>query len=148
MKYCAALALMLITACAMGGAQKASMAPASEQRPQTMPSTDSPKAELDRLYAEVERERESMQLGEPMVSAGAAMPMADPPTTQTDNACRPAQSESCTSSCKLSDSICKNAGSICKLAKDLAPDEDAAAKCVKADKTCKTAHDKCCGCQL
>lgn len=148
MKYGAALALMLIAACAMGGPQKTAATPASEQRPQTMPATDSPKAELDRLYAEVERERESMQLREPMVAAGTPMPMTAQPTTQTDNTCRPAQSETCTSSCKLSDSICTNAYRICKLANELAPDEDAAAKCVKADKTCKTAHDKCCGCQL
>lgn len=114
-----------------------------------MPATnESPRAELDRLYAEVERERELMQLGAPMLSPGTPMPMGDMPTTQTDNACRPAQSETCTSSCKLSDSICTNEDRICKLAKDLAPDEDAAAKCVRAEKTCKTAHDKCCGCQL
>ena len=147
MKYCAALALMLIAACAMGGAQKAA-APA-ETRPQTMPSgTESPKDELDRLYAQVEQERAQMQLAEPMVTGMPdALPMSQP-TTQTDAACRPAQSETCTSSCKLSDSICTNAGRICKLADELAPDADAAAKCVKADKTCKTAHDKCCGCQL
>jgi hypothetical protein len=147
MKYGAALALMLIAACAMGGAHKAAQAPV-EATQATMPATDSKKAELDQLYAQVEQERESMQLAEPMYSPGTPMPMAEPPTMQTDNTCKPAQSETCTSSCKLSDSICTNAGRICKLAKDLEPDEDAAAKCVKASKTCTTAHDKCCGCQL
>jgi hypothetical protein len=149
MKYCAVFALMVIVAaCAMGG-KKAAMAPSEAQTQQTMPATnESAKSELDRLYAQVEQERQSMQLAEPMVSPGAAMPMTAQPTTATDNTCRPAQSETCTSSCKLSDSICTNAGKICKLANELAPDEDAAAKCVKADKTCKTAHDKCCSCQL
>jgi hypothetical protein len=90
-----------------------------------------------------------MGLPEPMASGQpGAIPMGDHPTTQTDAACHPAESETCTSSCKLSDSICTNADKICKLANDLAPDLDAAAKCEKADKTCKAAHDKCCGCML
>ena len=144
MKYCAAFSLMLVVACS--GAQK-STAPASQAMPSVAPS--STKAELDELYAQVEEERAKMGLPEPMASGTpGAIPMADHPTTQTDNACHPAESETCTSSCKLSDSICTNADKICKLANDLAPDADAAAKCEKADKTCKTAHDKCCGCML
>lgn len=149
MKYCAALALMLVVACAAGGARKAAMAP---QETSAMPSVapSSPKkAELDKLYEQVDQERESMGLPAPMVSGEpGAIPMATQPTTQNDSACHPAQSETCTSSCKLSDSICTNAEKICKLAKDLEPDEDAAAKCVKADKTCKAGHEKCCGCML
>ena len=147
MKYCAAFALMLVVACAAGGARKA-MAP---QETSAMPSVapSSPKAELDQLYAQVEEERAKMGLPEPMASAEpAASPMAEHPTTQTDAACHPAKSDTCDSSCKLSDSICTNADKICKLAKDLEPDADAAAKCDKADKTCKIAHDKCCGCML
>lgn len=147
MKYCAALALMLIAACAMGGAQKTAVAPASEQRPQTMPVADR-RAELDSLYAQIEEDRSQLGIEEPGYDAGTPLPMGDMPRMQTDNTCRPAQSETCTSSCKLSDSICKNAERICELANDLKPDEQAAAKCVKAEKTCKTAHDKCCGCQL
>jgi hypothetical protein len=144
MKYCAAFALMLVVACA--GAQK-STAPAPQAMPSVTPS--SPKAELDQLYAQIEEERAKMGLPEPMANAQpGAIPMGEHPTTQTDAACHPAESETCTSSCTLSDSICTNADKICKLAKDLEPDADAAAKCEKADKTCKTAHDKCCGCML
>lgn len=152
MKYCAAFALMLLAACAaMGGSPKTSKAPQAPQETSAMPSVarPDPKAELDELYAKVEQDRASMGLQEPMISGPPGpIPMATQPTTQNDNACHPAQSETCESSCKLSDSICTNAEKICKLAKDLEPDEDAAAKCVKADKTCKTAHDKCCGCML
>lgn len=149
MKYCGAFALMLIVACAAGGAQKATMAPREQTAMPSVASPGSPKAELNELYAQVDQDRASMGLPEPMVSgASGAIPMGDHPTTQTDSACHPAQSETCESSCKLSDSICTNADKICKLAKDLEPDEDAAAKCVKADKTCKTAHDKCCTCVL
>ena len=148
MKYAAALAMMLVAACAMGGAQKAAQPPSEVTRPQTMPAGTDAKAELDSLYAQLEEDRSQLGIEEPGYSAGTPLPMTAQPTTQTDNTCRPAASETCTSSCKLSDSICKNADRICDLAKDLAPDEDAAAKCVKADKTCKTAHDKCCDCQL
>ena len=152
MKYCAAFALMLVVACAAGGPHNAAAPP----RATTMPSVagsatapGSPRAELDQLYAQVEQERMQMGLPEPMASTQApAIPMGEHPTTQTDAACHPAKSETCDSSCKLSDSICTNADKICKLAKDLEPDADAASKCEKADKTCKTAHDKCCGCML
>lgn len=149
MKYGAALALMLVVACA--GAQK-SAAPAPREA--TMPvagsaASASPKAQLDELYAQVEQERAALGLPEPMAGVlSPATPMGDHPTTQTDAACHPAQSETCTSSCKLSDSICTNADKICKLAKDLEPDADAAAKCEKAGKSCTAAHDKCCGCML
>lgn len=149
MKYGVAFALMFVVACAMGGAQKA-----AAPREQAMPSVASTapgslKADLDQLYAQLEQDRESMGLEEPMaIATPAPIPMATHPTTQTDAACHPAKSETCDSSCKLSDSICTNADKICKLAKDLEPDADAAAKCEKADKTCKTAHDKCCGCML
>jgi len=148
MKYCAAIAMMLVAACAMGGRAQKSAAP---QESQAMPSVapSSPKAELDQLYAQVEAEREQLGLPEPMASgAPSAIPMGEHPTTQTDAACHPAESETCTSSCTLSDSICTNADKICKLAKDLAPDPDAAAKCEKAGKSCTAAHDKCCGCML
>ncbi len=151
MKYGAAFALMFVVACARGGAHKA-----AAPREQAMPSVagsdaapSTPKAELEQLYAQVEQERMQMGLPEAMASTQPpAIPMAAHPTTQTDAACHPAKSETCESSCKLSDSICTNADKICKLAKDLEPDADAATKCEKADKTCKSAHDKCCGCML
>lgn len=150
----ATLCMVVVAACAMGGAKR-SAAPAAmtSQQPPTMaggsPDMASPKAQLDDLYARVEQERQSMQLPEPQVESGTpATPMATEPmpTSATDKTCKPAPSETCTNSCKLSDSICSNTDKICKIAGELAGDQDAADKCTKATKTCKTSHEKCCSC--
>jgi len=146
----AALCMVVVAACAAGGKQSA-RAP-GETSPPTMAGgapAGSPKDELDSLYAQVEQERQSMQLAEPQIESGTA-PMAmatEPmPTSTTDKTCKHGSSETCTSSCKLSDSICTNTDKICKLAGELAGDDDAAAKCTKATKTCKSSHEKCCSC--
>jgi len=68
------------------------------------------------------------------------------PYTQ-DPTCRPAQTETCKTSCTLSDSICGNADSICRIAVDLPADTWAQNKCAKANKTCEASRKKCCGCQ-
>lgn len=146
----AGLCMVVVAACA---SSKMAARSAPQQAP-TMAggSSDnaSPKQQLDDLYAQVEQERQSMQLAEPQIESGsAATPMtAEPTPRSTDKTCKPAPSETCTSSCKLSDSICGNTDKICKLAGELAGDQDAADKCTKATKTCKTSHEKCCGCVL
>ena len=150
----ATLCMFVVAACAMGGAKKSAM---TAQPPQAVdaggapsPNYASPKDQLDALYAQVEQERQDMQLPEPqMAGPKPAAPMSTPmQTSKTDTTCKPAPSETCQTSCKLSDSICDNTTKICKLAEELQPDDDAAAKCEKSTKTCKTSHEKCCGCML
>jgi hypothetical protein len=150
----AALCMVVVAACAAGGKRAAtSTAPESTQAP-TMaggsPDMASPKQQLDMLYDELEQERQSLQLPEPQIESGTAppMPMATEPmpTSTTDKTCKHAPSETCTTSCTLSDKICDNREKICKLAGELAGDQDAADKCTKATKTCKSSHEKCCGC--
>jgi hypothetical protein len=156
-KYLAALLCMFaIAACAMGGAKQSARAPstmesgAPPQSMQTAPDRASPKEELDYLFAQVEQQRVAMQLGEPQIEPGSqATPMTTPmPTSKTDPTCKKAASETCQTSCTLSDSICENTDKICKLAADLQPDDDASTKCAKATKTCKSSHEKCCSCML
>jgi hypothetical protein len=104
--------------------------------------------EIEQLSAKVEAERTELGLAEPSpMAAGAepATPMAAIPLS-TDASCKPAKTERCQGSCKLSDSICTNASRICDLAKDLAGDGWAATKCSRAKQTCDTAHDSCCSC--
>ncbi|HSD86743.1 MAG TPA: hypothetical protein VLB44_04485 [Kofleriaceae bacterium] len=152
----ATLCMVVVAACAAGGAKR-SAAPAPQStatEPPPIAQGGSPdmasvKGQLDGLYAKVEQERQSLQLAEPQIEAGTApvaMATEPMPTSTTDKTCKPAPSETCTSSCKLSDSICTNTDKICKLAGELAGDDDAAAKCTKATKTCKSSHEKCCSC--
>jgi hypothetical protein len=79
-------------------------------------------------------------------TAAPATPMATIPLS-TDASCKPAKTERCQGSCKLSDSICTNSSKICELAQDLAGDGWAATKCARAKQTCDAAHDTCCSCQ-
>jgi hypothetical protein len=151
----ASLCMFIVAACAAGGSKKSAMhsAPSAAQttdaagEPQM--AVDSPKGQLDHLFAEVEQERQQMGLPEAVLDPGAqTFPAAEPTRTpQTDATCKPAPSETCTTSCTLSGSICKNKDRICELAKDLG-DDDSLGKCNKATKTCKTAADKCCSCML
>jgi hypothetical protein len=158
-KYVAAsLCMFVVAACAMGGSKKSAMVAAPPTASETggqpagaQPDMSgmTPKQQVDALYAQVEQERERMQLPEAQLEPGAqSMPMSEPVRTpQTDNTCKPAPSDTCNTSCTLSGSICKNKDRICELAKDLG-DDDSLGKCVKATKTCKTAADKCCNCML
>jgi hypothetical protein len=158
-KLLAAAGCMFIVACA-GGARKgiepvapptASSGGAAE--PQSVMRVEK-KAELDRLYDDVEAQRMKMNLAEaPAFSCegdacGMPTPMAlqPHPTKATDTACKPANTDTCNTSCTLADSICTNADKICKLADELQPDNAAAAKCEKATSTCKKSHESCCAC--
>jgi len=134
--------------------QKAPMPMAAETSPaggspQEMPGGD-PKSEIEKLSAEVDAKRAELGLDEPApMAAGAppASPMASIPLS-TDATCKPAKTDRCQSSCKISDSICTNASRICELAKDLAVDGAwAAKKCARANQTCEAAHESCCSCQ-
>lgn len=151
----------LVAACAMGGAKRASApaettaaaqtaAPptaAAQTDAQTMPVAD-PRAEIERLSADIDARAGTLQLAPP--PAGAALPDAQPMSStplSTDATCKPAKTDRCTQACTLSDSICDNAKRICDLAQQLTADAWAADKCSRAKQTCATAHDNCCGCQ-
>lgn len=148
--------MALVTACAMGGAKRpmTSTAPASSDTsaagasPSVSPLGEDPTSEINRRYAEIEKERDALQLKEPEVAPLApwgANPMTSQPSS-SDPTCKPAKNDTCKQSCELSDSICENATRICALASEM-KSEWAYEKCTKAKSTCDTSHDKCCGCQ-
>jgi hypothetical protein len=121
-KLLAAAGCMAIVACA-GASKKEMMAPTATSGAAAEPSTDmgvDKKTQLDRLYAEVEAQRQQMNLPEPAelscegAACSAPTPMAlEPhPTKATDATCKPANTDTCNTSCTLADSICTNADKI------------------------------------
>ncbi len=156
-KLLAAAGCMFVVACAMGGRKPATAPPAStgsaSAEPGEVMGIDK-KAELNRLYDDIEAQRMQAGWAEPAPfscegdACGRPTPQAlqPHPTKATDAACKPSNSDTCNTSCTLADSICKNADRICELAAELAPDNDAAAKCEKATTTCTKSHDSCCSC--
>ncbi len=147
--------MALVTACAMGGAKRSASAPQSAETsaagaaPSQSPLGEDPTTEINRRYAEVEKQRDALQLPEPEISSplapSGANPMAETPKS-TDATCKPAKNDTCSQSCELSDSICDNATRICTLASEM-KSEWAYEKCAKAKSTCETSHEKCCSCQ-
>ena len=144
------IALLVVSAC--GGAKGAKSAAPSPESSQTTgaPEVMQPpqREQIEKLEAEIDASRGQLQLGEPTnpeIAAASTQPMGALPALQ-DPKCKPAKTESCTSSCTISDSICSNADKICKLASELS-DDWARGKCAKANKTCEAAKGKCCGCQ-
>jgi hypothetical protein len=141
-----------VVACSAGGHRSAApMAPMAPQTAGSEPAGD-PHAEIEQLSQQIEHDRAAQPHGAgatPMVAGATPRePRSAPlPPSGQDPTCHPAPSDTCTSSCKLSDSICTNAEHICKLAGELAGDDWAAKKCTSARATCDTAHTECCGCQ-
>lgn len=152
------LATSLGALVACGAAKQPSASPMTSRAADRSPAGSSPaesmgrdpRSEIEELSANVDAQRTELGLAEPApMAAGAepATPMATYPLS-TDASCKPAKTERCQGSCKISDSICTNASRICELAKDLAADGGwAATKCARANQTCQAAHDSCCSCQ-
>jgi hypothetical protein len=139
---CAAIA-------ACGGKQKSAAAPGAEatSAPQVMPA--SPRDQIQELDDLIAADRGKLALEEPtdaMLQGAPAQPLGAMPSS-ADPKCRTAASDTCKTSCTLSDSICSNADKICRLAQDMAGDAWAQNKCAKANKTCEASRTKCCGCQ-
>jgi hypothetical protein len=110
---------------------------------------ESSRAQIEDLEKLIDADRLSLQLDEPApasLTGAPTQPMSVKPSSQ-DPTCKPAPTDTCKSSCTLSDSICGNADKICKLAQDMAGDTWALNKCAKANKTCEQSRTKCCGCQ-
>lgn len=142
----AAACCMVVVACAAGGRAKTA-APESSAAASPMPA--SPREQIEQLDAAIEASRTELQLDAPtesQIQSAPAQPMGAMPSSD-DPKCRPAKTETCTTSCTLSDSICSNADKICNLAKDMVGDAWAANKCAKANTTCEASRAKCCGCQ-
>jgi hypothetical protein len=144
--------LLFVAAC--GGAKPAAMqaptaAPESAQTGGAEVMPPSAHDQIEALDAEITASRSKLALDEPTEQAimGAPMePRGAMPSTQ-DTKCHPAQTETCKTSCTLSDSICSNANKICEIAKTLGSDNWALNKCAKANTTCEASKGKCCGCQ-
>lgn len=142
-------------ACAMGGKQMKEPAPAAAPASEatsgaaTEPMPASPHDQITELDQQIAAASAQLALPEPTPSQIAGAPtqaMGALPATQ-DPKCRPAPTDTCKTSCTLSDSICDNADRICKLAESLPGDNWAANKCAKANTTCEASRTKCCGCQ-
>ena len=151
--FLASVACMgLVAACAMGGAQQsrqtAAPVAADSGGASTMPGDD-PRAEIEKLSAEIDQKRTELGLAEPQMSSSASTPAEPMSTTplSTDATCKPAKTDRCSQSCTFSDSICTNAARICKIAATLTADTWAAGKCSSSKQTCDSAHESCCSCQ-
>ena len=105
------------------------------------------RADIDRLYADIEKQRDQLGLTEPnqtQIDRAPTQAMASP---IKDPSCRPAQNDTCKTSCTLGSSICDNASRICEIAKTLPGDNEATNKCARANTTCSAASEKCCKCR-
>lgn len=119
----------------------------------------SPRGEIDRLDHAIEAELGKLGLPAPAPPACAAsgcmdaasaapVAMGTQPVT-SDPTCKPAASDTCTSTCGFADSICENAGKICSIARDLGGhDAYANGKCASGTQSCEAARGRCCACQL
>jgi hypothetical protein len=148
----AVVCCVVLAACAAGGA-KSAMAPeaatSGAAAPGTSPLPGSPHDEIQQLEDKIAIDRAQLKLAEPAesdYSNTSPTPMGTQTAAQ-DPKCRPAQNDTCKTSCTLSDSICGNANRICELAKSLPGDNWALNKCAKANTTCEQSRTKCCGCQ-
>lgn len=142
--------IVVLALAACGGAKKSAApmnAPAPEPSAAGAPMMpDDPKQQIRDLEAQMDGWRNDLQLAEPAPNiAPSPTPFYAP--AETDPKCKPAKTERCTNSCKLSDQICGNAKKICDIAQSLQGDNWAADRCTRANKTCDAAHAKCCGCQ-
>lgn len=149
----AGMSLAFVMACA--SAHKASPSAAGASPSSDVPSPSmmpaDPHAQITELAKQIELSRGKLGLPPAPVTMAACpgnqcSPAPEAMTTQADTTCHPAQSDTCTSSCTLSDSICDNASKICNLAKQLPGDAWASERCTSANASCHDAHDKCCAC--
>lgn len=165
-------ALLVMTACS--AASKSAQEPAAAA-PESMAASSDPRAEIDRLWNEIEQMQgrraaagvdapgeaaESMEVSpaseavarepEPM-SAGRARPprqeQRSHPAYQIEcpDGAKP-DTPRCGDVCSAGGSICANAEAICRIAGDLQGDAWAAEKCESAERACEDAINNCCAC--
>jgi hypothetical protein len=153
-----ALGALCAVAIACGGGAMKSAAPpgmASDAAGAT-PVMAGPRSELDELSRQIDADLAKLGLSPQAAPPDACIqPPCEAAALSTsaaalhadDASCKPAPSEACQSSCKLSDSICSNAGRICKIAGDLGgADAYANGKCASGKASCVASRGRCCGC--
>jgi hypothetical protein len=137
----ASIALWLATA-ACAASRQSSAVTATPMEP------GSPHAQIAQLSQQLDDRRQ--QLGLPVPSVNGCQPScavsAMSVEPRGDAQCHPGQSDACSQTCTLADSICDNAQKICELASQLPGDAWAAQKCSDGKSTCEAAHAKCCAC--
>ena len=147
--------LLAITIGCAAKSKSAAMAPTAAE-PAAMGSAPSPRDEISRLDQAISDEMGRLALTRPVPPpltctadecaqkmSGAAAAATAPAPAQ----CKPAQSETCTDSCKLKSSICDNAGRICRIASDLGGrDAYANDMCNSGNASCEAAKQRCCSC--
>ena len=132
-----------IIACA--ASNKAAVAPAAPTSADAGPvMPGNPHAEISALEKHIVDQGGTFVAQD--VMASAAVPMTVAPKS-SDATCHPAQTDRCSDSCKLSDSICDDAKKICDIATTLAGDTWAAGKCESGKTSCTDAHAHCCSCR-
>jgi hypothetical protein len=148
-------------AIACGGAQKSAAPPgpvmATDASTGGGPVMPGPQSEVDELSRQIEADLAKLGLQPQAAPPNACVqPPCDAVALSTDAAaqhtddpsCKPAPSETCQSSCQLSDSICSNSKKICKIAGDLGGgDSYANGKCASGKASCTASRGRCCGCQ-
>ena len=156
-----AIGVVCAVAIACGGsrANKSSAPPPSAVQETggagTIPA--STRQQIEELDRQIATDLEKMQLAPPAAAAAAAacMPSCDVRAMSQDSVtaaadvrtCAHGTSDTCRSSCDLSEAICKNAGRICDIAGQLATDDWANQKCASGKSSCDAAHGRCCNCQ-
>lgn len=144
----------LVVAC--GAAKKTAMPAASGTTAPASPMPGDPRSEIDALDQAIAADLAKVGLAtsEPAACAANQSCTAEPfaerydmmPRAQ-DATCKPSQSDVCTQSCELSDSVCSNADKICGLAKQMGgADAYANDKCQRGNDSCKRTRERCCGC--
>jgi hypothetical protein len=160
MKSLAGIVLGSLLAITIGCAAKSSRAvqapTATAAEPGAMGAVPEPRSEIDRLDQAISEEMNRLALPRPtpapltctapecaqQMSTTAATATAPPAAT-----CKPAQTQTCTDSCKLQGSICENAGKICRIAADLGgTDAYANDMCNSGNASCEAAKQRCCSC--
>jgi hypothetical protein len=109
----------------------------------------SPHDQIEELDAKITAATTELKLEEAQpeaIQSSSPTPMGAI-TAAGDPKCRPAKTDTCSTSCTLSDSVCSNADKICTLAKDMQGDTWAENKCKRANLMCEASHKKCCSCQ-
>jgi hypothetical protein len=139
--------IILLVLAGCGSSQKfASTTPTALEAP-----ADPSHAKIEQLAQQIDQQSAQMGLAPHGVAprcpdCGAIATASVTLPWKTDPQCHPGQSETCTQSCTVSDSICENSRNICQLADELKPDTWAQNKCDASKETCAASHAKCCAC--
>ena len=147
----AGVCMALVVACA--AKQSAMQPPTVNGGPAPAPMGPSQHDQIQELAQQIAEARTQMGMSQepatvaPCPNGQCSAPPATAMTAHADPACHPATSDTCSSTCKLAESICDNASKICALANQLPGDTWASDHCASANTSCHDAHERCCGCQ-